>query len=150
MADRVTAAVRSKIMRSVKSRDTGPELALRKALHRLGYRYRTHESSLPGRPDLVFPRYRCAIFVHGCFWHGHSCRWGAAPKSRPEFWGPKIARNRRRDRRNLRALRLLGWRTLVVWQCQLKDFDRLAPKIARFLSAGGEERSPNSPRFRKS
>lgn len=131
--DRVTVTVRSKIMSSVGTRDTGPEMLLRRSLHRLGYRYRTNSRTLPGKPDLVFPARRKAIFVHGCFWHGHGCRWGRPPKSRPEYWAPKIAANRLRDTRVLRQLRREGWSTLIVWQCELRMLERALAKAVRFL-----------------
>ena len=140
MADRVSAKTRSKIMSSVGTRDTGPELMLRKKLHRLGYRYVTNYAKLPGRPDLVFPRLGKVIFVHGCFWHGHSCRWGRLPKSRPEYWKPKIATNRRRDRRVHRAILRLGWEALTVWQCHLRDIDRAMPRVLRFLRVTNKSR----------
>lgn len=133
MADRVSQAVRSKIMASVGTRDTGPEVMLRKRLHRLGYRYATHTAKLPGRPDLVFPALGKIVFVHGCFWHGHSCRWGRLPKSRPEYWRPKIDVNRKRDARMTRKVRRLGWSVLIVWQCQLRNLDRAVQRVARFL-----------------
>lgn len=142
MADHVTANVRSKIMASVHQRDTGPEISIRKALHRKGFRYRTNVASLPGRPDLVFPSRRKVILVHGCFWHGHACRWGRAPKSHREYWLPKLLGNKRRDRRNLRDIRKLGWEPLVVWQCELKDFDRLITHISLFLGRKTIRRSP--------
>lgn len=142
MADRVSAKTRSKIMASVGTRDTGPELTLRKALHHLGYRYCVNYAKLPGRPDLVFPKLGKAIFVHGCFWHGHCCRWGRLPKSRPEYWKPKIAANRTRDRRVLRAIRRLGWETLTVWQCQLRDLERAMTRVVRFLCAPNKKRRP--------
>ena len=125
-------------MSSVRTRDTGPELALRKSLHRLGWRYRTNVPALPGRPDLVFPALRKIVFVHGCFWHGHSCRWGRLPQSRPEYWQPKIAANRTRDARVLRKLRRSGWSVLVVWQCQLRQLDKSMARVLRFL---GKKRS---------
>jgi len=133
MPDRVSRKVRSRIMASVGSTDTGPELKLRKALHAVGFRYRTDYAKLPGKPDLAFPKLRKAIFVHGCFWHGHSCRWGRLPKSRPEFWRPKILKNRERDARVLRAVRRAGWSVMVVWQCQLRDLEARLPRIVRFL-----------------
>jgi DNA mismatch endonuclease (patch repair protein) len=133
MPDRVSTLVRSKIMASVGTRNTGPELALRKSLHRLGWRYLTNVSTLPGRPDLVFPAFRKIVFVHGCFWHGHSCRWGRLPQSRPEYWQPKIAANRTRDARVLRKLRRSGWSVLVVWQCQLRQLDKTIARVIRFL-----------------
>ena len=126
-------------MKSVGTRDTGPELLLRKALHRLGYRYRLHVKALPGRPDLAFPRRRKVIFVHGCFWHGHSCRWGRLPKSRTEYWGPKIATNCSRDRRTLRKVRAAGWQPLVVWQCEIRHLERVLPRVVKFLKTPTEK-----------
>jgi DNA mismatch endonuclease (patch repair protein) len=140
MADRVSAKQRSKIMASVGTRDTGPELLLRKALYRLGYRYRTHYRKLPGKPDVVFPRWRKAIFIHGCFWHGHGCRWGRLPKSRLEYWRPKIAANRSRDRRAARAIRRSGWDVLVVWQCELRKLERVLPCVLAFLNVVQKKR----------
>jgi DNA mismatch endonuclease (patch repair protein) len=140
MTDFVTAKQRSKIMASVGTRDTGPELLLRKSLHRLGYRYRTHYRKLPGKPDIAFPRLKKAIFVHGCFWHGHRCRWGRLPKSRLEYWKPKIAVNKARDRRAIRAIRRTGWDILVVWQCELRDLERILPRVLTFLGDGNKKR----------
>ena len=129
----VSKKVRSAIMASVRTTNTGPELALRKLLHALGYRYRLNYRKLPGSPDLVFPALRKAIFVHGCFWHGHRCRWGRLPKSRKGYWQPKIASNRARDRRVLRALRKAGWEAIVVWQCDLRASAIGLKKAVRFL-----------------
>ena len=140
MTDHVSSKIRSKIMSSVGTRDTGPELALRKSLHRLGWRYRTNVASLPGRPDLVFPALRKIVFVHGCFWHGHSCRWGKLPQSRPEYWQPKIAANRARDARVLRKLRRADWSVIVVWQCQLRQLDKSIARVSRFLGKKHAER----------
>lgn len=129
-ADVFTPEKRSEVMRAVKSGDTKPELALRKALHALGYRYRLHVKDLPGKPDLVLPKYRTVIFVHGCFWHGHSCKRGArVPKSNIDYWVEKIARNKARDRKNAAALRKLGWRVITLWECQLKTLDPAAIPI---------------------
>jgi DNA mismatch endonuclease (patch repair protein) len=133
MADRVSQKVRSRIMASVGTHDTGPEMVLRRKLHSLGFRYRTNYPQLPGRPDLAFPALRKTIFVHGCFWHGHGCRFGRLPKSRTEYWRQKIQANRVRDRRVLRAIRHNGWEALVVWQCRLRDIDRVIPRILDFL-----------------
>jgi DNA mismatch endonuclease (patch repair protein) len=133
MSDRVSATVRSKIMAAVKTKNTGPEVAVRSMLHRLGYRYRLHDKRLAGSPDLVFPGRRKVVFVHGCFWHGHTCRWGRLPKTRPEYWAPKIEGNRVRDRRNMKALREEGWRSLTVWQCELKRPEQLLKKMCVFL-----------------
>ncbi|WP_150047948.1 very short patch repair endonuclease [Methylomonas rhizoryzae] len=134
MNDRVSKAVRSGIMTSVKSKNTGPEVQIRKMLHALGYRYRLHRKELPGSPDIVFPGKRKAIFVHGCFWHGHDCRWGKLPKSNIDYWQSKISDNISRDTRNQAALRLLGWSSLVVWQCELRNSDDLKTKLVRYLT----------------
>ena len=118
-------------MRAVKSKDTKPEIALRKALFALGLRYRLNVKELPGKPDLVFPKHKTVIFVHGCFWHGHRCKRGArAPKSNAEYWSAKIARNKARDKKNAAALKKLGWRVVTVWECELKALapSRLIPK----------------------
>lgn len=133
--DRVTKATRSKIMSSVRTRDTGAEKAVRSLVHRLGYRYSLARTDLPGKPDLVLVSRRKAIFVHGCFWHGHACRYGRLPKSRLGYWRPKIALNRARDRRQVRALRKTGWSVMVVWQCQLKRAVALEARLAAFLDA---------------
>ncbi|RYD85442.1 MAG: DNA mismatch endonuclease Vsr [Verrucomicrobiaceae bacterium] len=133
MTDTRSPEQRRRIMQSVKTEDTGPELAIRRALHAAGFRFRLHRRDLPGSPDIVLPGRRKAIFVHGCFWHGHDCAKGKLPKSKPEYWGPKIAANRARDARNLRELKALGWRTLTVWQCELKDFPSIMAKIRRFV-----------------
>lgn len=132
--DTRTRAQRSFIMRSVGSRDTGPELIVRRVLHGMGYRYGLHRKDLPGRPDIVMPKHRVVIFVHGCFWHGHGCAKGRLPKTRLDFWGPKIARNRQRDKESVRLLRKVGWRVLTVWQCQTKDVESLSRRLARFVS----------------
>ena len=109
-------------MAGIKGRDTKPELAVRRIAHRLGRRFRLHKKNLPGRPDLVFPRHRLAVFVHGCFWHRHDgCRYAYTPKSRIEFWTKKFAQNVARDRKNEEALRNLGWRVLVIWECTTRD-----------------------------
>jgi DNA mismatch endonuclease (patch repair protein) len=127
-------------MRSVAQKDTGPEMKLRKMLFRLGYRYRLHRSDLAGKPDIVFPGRNKVIFVHGCFWHGHSCRYGRLPKSRIAYWKRKIAENRRRDRRVLRRLRILGWEAMVVWQCQTKGERRIVARVRSFLGPPGRGR----------
>lgn len=125
---------RSRIMRAVKSRDTKPELAVRRLLHGLGYRYRLHREDLPGKPDLVFPARRKAIFVHGCFWHGHDCPRGArVPSRNRDYWTAKIARNRLRDRTTIARLADAGWDSLTVWECELKDRETLTAKLVAFL-----------------
>lgn len=120
MVDHVTPAVRSRIMASVNTKNTKPEMAIRRALHALGFRYRLHRRDLPGSPDIVFPSRRKVVLVHGCYWHGHDCRYGKLPKTRLDYWEPKIAANRERDARNIRELESLGWRTHVVWQCEVR------------------------------
>ena len=129
-----TAETRSRIMRAVKSQDTGPEMTVRRLLHGLGYRYRLHRADLPGKPDIAFPGRRKAVFVHGCFWHGHSCARGArAPKNNASYWSEKIARNVARDRQSVEKLQALGWATLIVWECDMKDLGRMTDKLRRFL-----------------
>lgn len=109
-------------MSKVRGKDTKPEMAVRSYLHRRGLRYRLHDRSLPGKPDLVFKSRRVVVFVHGCFWHGHpGCSKARIPKTREEFWRSKIETNAARDRRSIRRLRTLGWRVLVVWQCRISD-----------------------------
>lgn len=125
---------RSRIMRAVRQKDTRPELRLRRAIHAAGGRYRLHVRALPGSPDLVFPRRRLAVFVHGCFWHGHDCRAGRPPATRTDYWLPKLAENRRRDARKIAELRALGWRVEVVWECELKTADGVAAACRRLLA----------------
>lgn len=125
MADVVTPDVRSRMMSGIRSTGTRPEMILRRGLHRAGFRYRLHARNLPGKPDLVFPRYHAVIFAHGCFWHGHDCHLFKWPSTRPEFWQAKIARNRVVDARNEAALAEQGWRLGIVWECALKGKARL-------------------------
>ena len=124
-ADNVAPEVRSRMMAGIRGKDTRPELAVRAALHRLGFRYRLHRKDLPGRPDIVLPKYQAVIFVHGCFWHGHGCHLFRWPKTREEFWREKINSNNARDRRHLRALADAGWRVATIWECSLKGRARL-------------------------
>lgn len=127
---------RSEIMRAVRSADTGPELALRKALHAKGFRYRLNVKDLPGKPDLVFPKHRAVLFVHGCFWHGHDCPRGRRrPKTNAAYWQAKIARNVERDRETIAALQRHGWYVKISWECDLKDLPREANKIAGWLKS---------------
>jgi DNA mismatch endonuclease (patch repair protein) len=136
MADQFTTAERSRIMRCVKSGDTTPEMVVRRLVHALGYRFRLNNRHLPGQPDLVLPRLGKAIFVHGCFWHRHTCGAGqSTPASRIDYWQAKFDRNVVRDRRNLRKLRRLGWSVLVVWECQtgMRKREGLERRIERFL-----------------
>ncbi|MFP4519095.1 MAG: very short patch repair endonuclease [Oceanicaulis sp.] len=132
--DVFTPEERSRVMARVKARDTRPELKVRKLAHALGYRFRLHRKDLPGTPDLAFPGRRKVIFVHGCFWHGHDCARGSRkPKTRAAYWAAKIARNRERDARTCAALAELGWESLTLWECELKDIDALAARLKRFL-----------------
>jgi DNA mismatch endonuclease (patch repair protein) len=135
MTDHVSPDRRSFIMSRVKQKNTSPEMALRRALHALGYRYRLHSRDLPGSPDLVFPARRKVIFVHGCFWHGHGCRWGKLPKSRLEYWQNKIATNQERDRVQLTQIRQAGWESMVVWQCEIKDLAEVSARVLAFLES---------------
>ena len=120
-------------MQAVKSKNTTPELAVRSLLHRMGYRFRLHRRDLPGTPDIVFPGRRSAIFVHGCYWHAHGCRIGQPPKSRLDYWQPKLEANKARDRRKLADLEGAGWDVLVVWQCELRDTAALTERLGKFL-----------------
>lgn len=120
-------------MQAVKSKDTGPELAVRRLLHGMGYRFRLHRRDLPGTPDIVLPKYREAIFVHGCFWHSHGCSKGQPPKSRHDYWLPKLEQNVERDRRKIEQLEREGWKVLVVWQCETKDKEALAARLQEFV-----------------
>ena len=135
MVDHVDRAKRSLIMAAIHSEDTGPEMAVRKIVHRLGYRYRLHVRSLPGRPDLVFPSRRKVVFVNGCFWHRHpKCRYATSPKTREEFWRGKFASNVARDRSARRELKRMDWAVLTVWGCELKKPDKLTERLNHFLS----------------
>jgi DNA mismatch endonuclease (patch repair protein) len=120
MPDRVTADVRSKMMSAVRAKNTGPERAVRTALFAAGYRYRLHRKDLPGSPDIILPRYRLAVFVHGCFWHGHDCTRGRRPTSNIEFWNAKLDRNLVRDGASRAALEAAGWSVLIVWECAIQ------------------------------
>jgi DNA mismatch endonuclease (patch repair protein) len=134
--DTISRAERSAIMSRVRSKNSRPELAVRKVVFALGYRYRLHARDLPGSPDLVFRKLRKAIFVHGCFWHRHArCSLARLPKSRLGFWRPKLEGNRLRDQRIRRALKRMDWNVLTIWECQLKDHDGLSALIRRFLNA---------------
>lgn len=125
MADIVPADVRSRMMAGIRGTNTKPELLLRKGLHAQGFRFRLHDPALPGKPDIVLPRYRAVILAHGCFWHGHDCHLFKWPSTRPEFWQTKIWRNREVDARTDDALAQAGWRRGVVWECALKGRTRL-------------------------
>ena len=143
MADTLTPQQRSDLMRRVRHKHTEPERIVRRLVTGLGHRYRLHGAKLPGKPDLVFAGARKVIFVHGCFWHRHAaktCKLARMPKTRKSFWLPKLEGNRLRDARNIRALRGDGWKVLVVWECQLRDTERLDRRLARFLGTAGCDR----------
>ncbi len=134
MSDIFERAKRSEIMSRIRGRDTKPELVVRRIAHRLGFRFRLHRKDLPGSPDIVFPRYRAIIMVHGCFWHRHSgCKYAYTPKTRVQFWRNKFEGNVVRDRRNELALSERGWRTMVIWECESKDHQAVAERIESFL-----------------
>ncbi len=131
--DRLTKERRSWLMSRVKGRNTTPEVAVRSMIHRMGYRFRLHRADLPGKPDIVFGPRKKIVFVHGCFWHGHRCGKGRLPKSNRRFWRNKIVTNRARDRRHIGDLGRLGWKVLVIWQCELKDPLAVRRRIVDFL-----------------
>lgn len=134
--DTLAPAERSARMALVRAKDTKPELLVRRLVHRMGYRYRLYRSDLLGKPDLVFPACGKVIFIHGCFWHRHArCALARLPKSRGDFWLPRLTANSERDARNVRAQRRLGWSVLTIWECQLGDTAKLANRIRGFLDA---------------
>jgi len=134
--DNLTREQRRMTMMRVRSQDTKPEMLLRRTIHAMGYRYRLYRKDLPGKPDLVFASRRKVIFLHGCFWHGHDCRPGAkVPASNQDYWLPKLARTRERDQENLALLNTLGWRVLVVWECELKDLKAVKTSVVSFLES---------------
>jgi DNA mismatch endonuclease (patch repair protein) len=132
--DTLTASQRSERMARIRSKNTGPELAVRRLAHSLGYRYRLHVKGLPGSPDLVFGRRRKVVFIHGCFWHCHEgCSVANRPKTRTAFWDAKFARNKQRDYENLKALSKKNWRALTLWECELNDLKTTTKKLRAFL-----------------
>lgn len=136
MTDTLTSRQRSERMSRVRGKDTKPEMKVRRLVHAMGYRYRLHRRDLPGTPDLVFPARKKVLYVHGCYWHRHpdpACKLARLPKSRLEFWLPKLDANAERDRRNQEKIKDIGWRCLVVWECELKDEAFLQNKIQAFL-----------------
>lgn len=145
MADVVPADVRSRMMAGIRGTNTKPELLLRKGLHANGFRFRLHDRALPGKPDIVLPRYRAVIFAHGCFWHGHDCHLFKWPSTRPEFWQGKIDRNRAVDARSEAALTEAGWRQAIVWECALKGRARL--RLEDVISACAEWLRSDRPRI---
>jgi DNA mismatch endonuclease (patch repair protein) len=133
MADRLTPQQRSLNMQAIRQKNTKPEMAVRRHAHQMGYRFRLHTPALPAKPDLVFPSRKKVILVHGCFWHGHNCVDGHVPKTRVNYWGPKLKRNKERDSSNKRRLQMLGWKVLVIWECQTRDAGWLRHRIKEFL-----------------
>lgn len=143
MPDIVDEATRSRMMSGIRGKDTRPEMIIRRGLHAMGFRYKLHDNTLPGKPDLVFPARRAVILVNGCFWHGHDCHLFKWPSSRVDFWKRKILRNREKDAETLKSLRSDGWRILTVWECALKGSTRLpageaVQKAAQWLRSDGD------------
>ena len=144
--DPLTTRQRSELMSRIRSKDTRPEMLVRRLVHGMGYRYRLHAKELPGRPDLVFRPGRKAIFVHGCFWHRHEgCPANRMPRTRREFWRRKLNGNVQRDLRNQETLEREGWRVLIIWECETKDLDRIAGVVRRFLGPAGGRPSRSGP-----
>lgn len=143
MADVVDPVTRSRMMSSIRAKNTRPELFLRKGLHALGFRYRLHVKDIPGKPDLVFPKHNALIEIRGCFWHGHGCRYCKPPTTNPEFWQNKIMENQLRDRRNLMVQIEAGWRCLITWECAIRLTQRAVNTLdvvalsAQWLKTGG-------------
>jgi len=136
--DHLTPSERSRQMALVRHKDTKPEMAVRRLIHAMGFRFRLHDRRLPGCPDLVFPRHKKVIFVNGCFWHGHassSCKRGRLPKTRTDYWEEKLRRNRQRDIHNLEELRRRGWQSHVVWECQIGNGEQLENELREFFSS---------------
>lgn len=144
MTDIVDQATRSRMMSGIKCKNTKPELIIRRFLHAKGFRFRLHVGELPGKPDLVFPKYGAVIFVNGCFWHGHSCKYFKAPSTRTEFWLGKIGSNRERDERNTALLMEAGWRVATIWECAVRSavashsISELTDRIGRWLAPSGQ------------
>lgn len=138
MTDRISPESRSRIMGRVGSKNTKPEIVVRRLVHAMGYRYRLHRKNLPGTPDLTFPARKKVIFVHGCFWHQHDCPRAARPASNTQFWNKKLDGNVLRDRKNLAALRQNGWSALVLWECETKKPADLTDRLVEFLGPAGK------------
>ena len=134
--DRVSSEKRSNNMRRIRSKNTKPEMVVRRLVFNMGYRFRLHDNKLPGKPDMVFASRKKIVFIHGCFWHHHldpSCKISRLPKSRTDYWIPKIQRNVSRDEEIIESLNMLGWSTLVIWECELGNMDILKLKLSQFL-----------------
>lgn len=143
MIDVVDSATRSRMMAGIQGKNTSPELLIRKALHARGFRFRIHAKHLPGKPDLILPKYKAVIFIHGCFWHGHDCRFFKVPKTRTEFWLEKIGKNKTRDSTQIASLQFLGWRVLVIWECAVRCMKKqhstlLVDLISNWVVSGSE------------
>ena len=132
--DVVDAATRSRMMSGIRGRNTKPEILIRSLLHRRGFRFRLHVHDLPGKPDIVLPRYHAVVFVHGCFWHGHECPLFKWPKTRPDFWREKIGRNRNNDEKVIKTLLATGWRVGVIWECSIRGTEKNIDGVARNLA----------------
>lgn len=150
MADVVSPEVRSRMMAGIRGKDTKPELQVRSGLHRRGLRFRLHAKDLPGKPDLVFRKFKAVVFIHGCFWHGHDCPLFRLPGTRTDFWRDKIARNRANDARATAALREAGWRVAVVWECSMRGrtavgLDAVCDALAEWLRSPSREASISLP-----
>jgi DNA mismatch endonuclease, patch repair protein len=147
MADRFTRIVRSKIMASVRTRNTRPEVRVRSLLHAAGFRFRLHRKNMPGSPDIVLARFNTVVFVHGCFWHSHKCRRGGRPATHTRFWDSKLDRNSERDRQNTRRLRAAGWHVAVIWECDIDGgVRRLVKRL--LMSASSNPKQSVSGKFR--
>lgn len=131
--DTISPSERSALMARIRSKNTKPELAIRSLLHRMGYRFRLHRRDLPGSPDIVLPRHKKIVFVHGCFWHGHDCKLASKPKSNSSYWSTKIQKNKERDARNISALQAAGWDILELWECEVRKFDGMEERLTVFL-----------------
>ena len=152
--DTVDATTRSRMMSGIRSKNTKPELAVRKFLHANGFRYRIHRKDLPGNPDLVFPKLRLCLFVHGCFWHRHvGCRYTTSPKTRTHFWNEKFQKNVARDIANIQSLETSGWEVLIVWECQLREdenaLEKLLAKIEALRTKDSSALEPDDSHFQK-
>lgn len=146
MVDVVDKATRSRMMAGIRAKDTKPELVIRSALHRRGLRFKLHDASLPGKPDLVFPKFHAVVFIHGCFWHRHECQYFKWPRSNRVFWRSKLQGNARRDTLTVDNLRNVGWRVCVLWECALKQktsvvIDRIHDRIAKWVRASDGRKS---------
>ena len=150
MTDVHSPAQRSKNMAAIRCANTKPEIQVRRLLHDSGYRFRLHRRDLPGRPDIVLPRYKAAIFVNGCFWHMHDCEWFRMPRTRPEFWREKLLSNRRRDQQNLADLQATNWRVAVVWECSLRNgsegrIESMRTKLCEWIDSESDFMNLESP-----